>query len=105
MTQFIKSLADGQLTTTKTALYTAPSATQAIVSKINLFNTSSSAVQVRLYFLASGGTSRIISEFELQGKYKAIEDDEITLEAGDAIQGDANAGSMIDYTLSGVENT
>lgn len=106
-TKYIKSLADGQLGTTKATLYTAPAATQAIVEKINLVNTSSGTVKVNLYFKASGGTSRRIIPYdmELEGYYSAVVDDEITLEAADIIEGDANAGSVVDYTLSGVENS
>ena len=107
MTINIKSLADGQLATTKTTLYTAPAATQAIVKKITLVNTSSGTVNVNLYFKASGGTSRrlIPKDMEMTGGYLAVLDDEVTLEAADIIEGDANAGSVIDYVISGVENT
>jgi len=106
MTYRIKSLADGQLTTTKTALYTAGTSTQAVSKKITLVNTSPSMIKVNLYFLESGGTSRhlIPYDMELAGYYSAIVDDEQTLEEGDAIQGDASVSNVIDYTISGVEN-
>ena len=107
MAKAIKSLADGQLGTTKTTLYTAPTSKQAVVSRITLVNTSSGTVNVNLYFKASGGTSRRIipKDMEMAGRYLAVMDDELTLEAADIIEGDANVGSVIDYVISGVENS
>ncbi len=106
MTINIKSLADGQLATSKGTLYTAPAATQAIVKRITLVNTSNSTVKVNLYFKASGQTSRRITpkDLEIEGNGLAVIDDEQTLEAADIIEGDATFGSTVDYTVSGVEN-
>lgn len=102
----IKSLADGQLATSKGTLYTAPSNTQAVVTKISLVNTSGGTVRVNLYFKASGGTSRRIipKDNELKGGHLLVMDDEQTLEAADIIEGDASSGSTVDYVLSGFEN-
>lgn len=105
MTIKIKSLADGQLTTSKATLYTAPAATQAIVKKIPLVNTSTSTVTVILYFKASGGTSRRILRAEIPPEGTTVMDDEQTLEAADIIEGEATIGSTVDYTISGVENS
>ncbi len=106
MTIAIKSLADGQLGITKATLYTAPAATQTIVKRVTLVNTSSSPVNVNLYFKASGGTSRRITpkDLEIEGNGLAVVDDEQTLEAADIIEGDATFGSTVDFTISGVEN-
>ena len=107
MTVAIKSLADGQLAATKGTIYTAPTAKQAIVKRITLVNTDSSARAVNLYFKASGGTSRRIipKDLEIEANGLAVMDDEQTLEAADIIEGDANAGSTVDFTLNGVENS
>ncbi len=106
MTIAIKSLADGVLGTTKATLYTAPAATQTIIKKITLVNTSSGPVTVNLYFKATGGTSRRITpkDLEIGGNGLAVMDDELTLEAADIIEGDATAGNTVDFVLSGVEN-
>lgn len=104
MTYKIKSLANGILTTTKTALYTAGTSTQAVVKNITVVNTVSSDVTVKLYFILSGGTSRQIYRAELGDKEFGIMDKEKTLEAGDAIEGEASSGSAIDYVISGMEN-
>jgi len=106
MTLAIKSLADGQLTTTKTALYTAPTTTitQAIVDNITLTHTTEGDVTIKLYFLESGGTSRRIYRAELGDEEQAIMIYKKTLEAGDAIEGEASSGGVVDYVISGAEN-
>ncbi len=107
MSKVIKSLADRQLGTTKATLYTVPAATQTVVDKITLTNTSSSVVKVNIYFKASGGTSRRITPFdlEIEGYGFAIVGEGQALEAADILEGDATFGSTVDYTISGIENT
>lgn len=106
MTLTIKSLYDGQLGTSKTALYTTPASTQAIARDISLSNTSGGTVKCNLYFKASGGTSRRITPYdmELQARHSWKYPGVITLEAGDIIEGDAGSGSTVDCVISGVEN-
>lgn len=102
----IKSLADGQLPTTKTTLYTTPAATQTIMRHVKLVNTTSSMVKCNLYFKASGGTSRRIIPYDMELEaYAYHKTDGETLEAADIIEGDANSGSAIDFVISGVENS
>lgn len=104
MTIAIKSLADGQLAASKGALYTTPASTQAIVKRITLVNTSTGDVNVKLYFKASGGTSRRIYKAVLGDEGRGVMNDEVTLEAADIIEGEASIGSAIDFVISGVEN-
>lgn len=104
MTISLKSLADGVLTTTKTALYTAGTSTQAVIDNITLVHTTSGDVTVKLYFLESGGTSRRIYRAELGDEEYGIMIYKKTLEAGDAIEGEASSGSVVDYVISGYEN-
>lgn len=106
MTLAIKSLADGQLGASKATLYTAPAATQTVVSIISLVNTDSSARTVNIYFKASGGTSRRIIPKDLSLAIGAnfVHDIKVTLEAADIIEGDASAADVVDYVLSGGEN-
>ena len=69
-----------------------------------MLNTSSSEVNVKLYFKASGQTSRRIYKAVLGDEGTGLHDRKITLEAGDKIEGEASTGSVVDYTISGVEN-
>lgn len=105
MTVSIKSLADGQLASSKGTLYTTSASTETIVKNIILVNTSGGTVKVNLYFKASGGTSRRIipKDMEIKGGGLAVMDDEQTLEAADIIEGDASSATTVDYTISGVE--
>ena len=103
----IKSLADGQLPAATGDLYTAPASTQALIKTIKLVNTNTTAEAVDLYLTPSGGTARRIipKNLSLGAGYLLVVDDELTLEAGDKIQGDTTTASMVDYTISGVEES
>ena len=103
----IKSLADGQLAATKGTIYTTPAATQTIVKRITLVNTDTVARAVNLYFKASGGTSRRITpkDYSLAVGALLVMEDEVTLEAADIIEGDAAAATVVDYVVSGIENS
>lgn len=103
----IKSLADGQLGAVKAALYTVGASTQTIIKTITLVNTDTNARTVNLYICVSGGTSRRIipKDMSLDIKYCFIFDDELTLEAGDKIEGDASVANKVDYVINGVEET
>jgi len=101
----IKSLADGQLVAAKAILYTVPAAIAAILKTISYVNTDIAARDVNLYIKPSGGVSRRIipKDMELGIGYMMVYDDELTLEAGDVIEGDASAANVVDYSISGVE--
>ena len=107
MTYNVKSLADGQLAATQAILYTCPGGTEAIIKTIILVNTDSVARDVNLYFKADGGTSRRIIpvDMELGIGYSMLFDNELTLEAGDVIEGDATAANVIDFSIHGIEVT
>ena len=101
----VKSLADGQLPNTKGALYTTPASTETIIKTISLVNTDTSARAVNLY-VKTGTSRRIIpNNMSLGIGYMMVYDDDLTLEAGDLIEGDAAVASKVDYTINGVEKT
>ncbi len=107
MGSVIKSLADGQLAASKGTIYTTPASTQTIIRNITLVNRHSSALVVNLYFKASGGTSRYISpkDYSLGIGALLVMEDEITLEAADIIEGSGGTASLVDYVISGIENS
>ncbi len=105
----IKSLADGQLASSKGEIYPCPAATQTILRSIILVNTHSSALTINLYRKVSSGSSRHIipkdTSLAANAKMEAI-DKPVYLEAGDIIEGDdGGTGSKVDYVISGVENS
>ena len=102
----IKALADGQLAAAAAAIYTVPGGTSAIIKTITLVNTDAVARTVNLYVNATGANRRIIpKDMEMGVDYQYIFDDELTLETGDSIQGDASAAAVIDYVINGIEET
>lgn len=105
-----KILADGQLPSSKTALYTVPGSTQAAVKFFRLVNTSGSAVTVNVYVKKSGGTSRRIvpKDYSLSaGAMASVLDygEVVALAAGDALEGDASSATTVDYLIDGGETS
>lgn len=102
----IKALGDGQLPVAAAALYTVPGATRAIIKTITLTNTAIAARTVNLYINATGANRRIIPQnMSMEPDYTFIFDDELTLEPGDSIQGDASVAACVDYVINGIEET
>ena len=106
-TYAIKTLGDGQLAAAKATLYTCPASTTTIIKTITLVNTDVAARDVNLYVKPSGSASRRIipQNMELGIDYMMVYDDELTLEAGDLIEGDASAADKVDYVINCVEET
>ncbi len=102
----IKALADGQLPAAAAALYTVPAATSAIIKTITISNTDAVTRTVNLYLNVSGVNRRILPQnMPMPQNYTFIFGDELTLETGDMIQGDASAALVVDYTINGIEET
>jgi len=102
----IKALADGQLPAAAAALYTVPASTSTIIKTITISNTDSVTRTVNLYINANGVNRRIIPQnLPMPQNYTWINNDELTLETGDMIQGDASAANVVDYTINGIEET
>ena len=102
----IKALANGELATSKGTLYAAPTAKQAIIKEVSYVNKNNGEVKVNLYVKTDGSNSREIwpPDMPLAGKNRAKEITNITLEAGDLLEGDASAGNVI-FIINGVEES
>lgn len=100
----IKSLAQGQLPNAKGTLYTA--AGQVIVRRINLVNTGAGTNAVNIYKKTAAGTSKRIIPMNMAlatgSQAVCIEEDVMTLETGDTIEGDSTAAAEVDYIIDGV---
>jgi hypothetical protein len=103
----IKNLAEGQLPNSKTTLYTVPALTSAVVLNVVCVNKDTVTRTHNLYYKKSGGTSRLLTaeNQQIQAKYKSTVEEKITMGAGDQIEGDASAATIVDYVISGVERT
>lgn len=103
----VSVLGSGQLTIATGALYTVTApVTQAIISKIVLVNSGTTATRnVNLYVSVGGGADRRIIPLDmpLEEDYSFVFGGALTLSVTDAIRGDAAAATEIDYTIYGVE--
>ncbi|MGH9970332.1 MAG: hypothetical protein ACREBG_21425 [Pyrinomonadaceae bacterium] len=102
-----KILAQGQLSAVAGDIYSVPAATNTLVVKVALVNTSTSVRTVNLY-IKSGATAarRIIpANLTLAAGFMLETDEYYTLSAAESIQADADVVSAVDYSIHGVEQT
>lgn len=107
MAEFLpKCLGDGQLPASKTTLYTVPAGKTAIINSIVLVNVAGASRTVNLYVNLSGVSRRILPQnLTLMAGAKIDDNTQITLEAGDLIEGDCSSATSVDYVISGVQVT
>lgn len=107
MAQTFKALADGQLPNSRTALYTVPSSTSAVVRSIILCNTGGGTESVILYVDVSGSPRKVAVLDLSAGETAHILDggQSIILEDGDTLQGETTTATTVDYYVGGVEVT
>lgn len=107
MTIAVKVLAQGQLPNVKGTLYTVPAATTAYVKFLSLNNTSGSSENTQI-LVNTAGTSRRIAYATLATNETArvVEKDEvIILETGDLLEGFTTTAAVVDYVVTGAEET
>ena len=102
-----KILAQGQLSAVAGDIYSVPAATNTLVVKVALVNTSGATRTVNLYVKTGGGVGRKIipSNLTLAAGYMLETDEYYTLSATEAIQADADIVSAVDYSIHGIEQT
>jgi hypothetical protein len=98
-----KILAQGQVASSKAAIYTVPAATRTIVRHISFAHVANGTQSVVLYAKKAGGTSRVISRVTLELNEFGHEDDIITLDAEDQLQSETTNPVSVDFTVMGVE--
>jgi len=97
----IKSFADGRLPFAKTILY---SATKTCEVEVTYVNTALIPVEANLYILRVGSASRHLIPVGLRINPRSLTTcDEISMSAGDSIEGDASIAGVVDYTIEGIE--
>lgn len=103
-----KPLADGQLAAAPAVLYTVPGATTAYLKQFTVFNndTVDRLVKVALNVTGTPRQWRQVLLLADGGQADLLDDDEtVELSAGDTVEGFAAAASVVDYTISGVEES
>jgi hypothetical protein len=96
-------LADGQLPNVKGTLYTA--ATPTIIRLIAGAHVAGGTQNVVLYVKKAAGTSRVLPRAELMTNESFEEEEVITLDTGDEIEGQSTDAASVDYTIFGVTIT
>lgn len=107
MAEFLpKALGDGQLPATKQTLYTVPVGKTAIIQSIVLVNTTGASKTVNIYVNLTGTSRRILPlNLAVMASAKVDDNTQVTLEAGDTIEGDCSVATSVDYVISGVQVT
>jgi hypothetical protein len=103
-----KSLGDGRLSNSQSAILTVPANTWYYVKQLSLFNTSATTQTISIYLKQSGGTARRWRRYVLEQNESAevLEDSVVlTLEAGDAIEAMTTTNNVVDYFITGQQET
>lgn len=99
-----KILAEGQLSSTKSTLYTTPASTNTYIKFLTVYNTSATTQEITVY--VNAGTSRAIAHVILeQDEYAKIidKDESVMLSATQTIEAVTTTDSVVDFVISGVE--
>lgn len=99
-----KVLAQGQLSSTAGVLYTVPGATETIISRIVLANTDGTNPHTAtLYVNGTANANEIMPATSIDPGKRITDEGRMTLGATNTIQGKADAGTEITYTIFGLE--
>lgn len=96
-------LAEGQIAATKTTIFTATG--QTVVRLINVTHVANGVQSVVLYVKKASSTSRVLARVTLDVDEFAEEDQIITLDTGDEIEGETTDALSVDYLIMGVAIT
>ncbi len=102
----VKNLGSGQLTTTSTTtLYVVPMGKAAIVKNQRFVNRDTVAHTINIFYARAGTTQfqLLPKNLSLAPNALVIDQDELTLAAGDQIQGGVDSGTTLDFVISGIE--
>lgn len=100
-----KKLAQGQLPSTAGALYTAPTGKKAIIRRITIVNTDSVDRTFQLFQSGTTDANALTPVFTLLAGGMAVDDDVMTLDDADTLEGVASVASKLTYTVQGDEIT
>lgn len=96
-------LSEGQLPAAKGTLFTATS--QTVVRLISIAHVAGGTQSVILYVKKLASTSRVVGRATLLTDEFAEEDQIVTLDTGDTIEGETTDVSSVDYAIMGVKIT
>lgn len=99
----LTTLADGQMPSTITTAYTAPASTTAVILSAIFHNTDSGAHTIEMYL--NTGTNRQLFEISLSANQSYMFTERVVIETSSSIRLNCDAGSVVDYVISGLEVT
>jgi len=102
-----KLLAEGQVSSSKSTLYTVPALTETMVKYFSIMNTSVTPQSLTVYVNVSG-TSRVIAVASLlqNESLRVIEKEEtLSLDSGDKIEAQTTTAGVVDFIISGAEQS
>jgi hypothetical protein len=97
-----KLLAEGQVASSKGAIYTVPGSAVAYIKSIQFYNTNALTQTLNVY-LNGSGTSRQMHKIELEQDESAVISHHITLQPADTIEAVTDTAAAVDFTVHGVE--
>jgi hypothetical protein len=98
-----KLMAEGQVPNAVAAIYTVPAVTTAFIKKMIFTNTSATPQTLIVY--ARRATNRVIAHVASLEQWETLEIENIVLEAADSIRAESTTNNVVDFIISGVEET
>lgn len=98
-----KLLAEGQVPNAVAAIYTAPALTVAFIKKMVFTNTSATPQTLIVYVRRA--TDRVVRHVASMAQWETLEIENIVLSAADSIRAESTTNNVVDYIVSGVEET
>ena len=113
MASFENRLAEGQVDTSASAIYTAPQRTSrdgartTDVDSLIFFNENAATQTIIVYHLQGGGSNRKIARFVLAQNERAVmeQGDLPRIKLGDQILAETTTASAVNYYVSGITAT
>lgn len=103
-----KELANGQIASSQTTIFTATADVTTYLKGLSLFNTSATPQTVQLWLKHTAGTARKWKRFVLaENEHVDVIDggEARMLDNGTVIQASSTTASVVDYWLDGIEET
>ena len=100
-----KLSANGQVSNSEGAIYTVPALTTAYIKSMTFTHSSATPQTLIIYIRKGAGTSRVIFRAVMLEDYSLEYDGSFALEAGDTVRAQTTTASVMDYTITGIEES
>jgi hypothetical protein len=97
-----KLLADGQVATTESVIYTVPANSTAFIKSVSFHNTNAATQTLIMYVRNGASASRAVARWSLKQNETAFYNASLALEDGDTIRAVTTTANAVDYVITGV---